>query len=93
MDDNQPKTANQLYRESRSELSFSEWLEQEKAKGTFIKNDFLNNVVKDALSFEQTTTPTVSNKDKILGLSKPILIISSLVVVGAIAYKIYKTKK
>ena len=38
MENQGPKTANQLYKESGTTLSFKEWLEREKAKGTEMRN-------------------------------------------------------
>lgn len=87
------KTANQLYKESGSDLSFAEWIEQEKQKGVFIKNDTLNKIVESVLQSDskEPYNPNKS-KDKFLGLSKPVLIISSLIIVSAIVYKIYTNK-
>lgn len=88
------KTANQLYKESGSNLPFKEWIEQEKDKGTFIKNDTLTSVVESVLnSKDMPKTVSSTKNDKILGLSKPVIIVSALIIIGAIGYKIYTLKK
>jgi len=88
------KTANQLYKESGSTVSFTEWLEQEKQKGVFIKNDTLTKIVENALQVKESTdSKPMQKSDTFLGLSKPIIIISALTIVSAIAYKIYSSKR
>lgn len=88
------KTANQLYKESGSLIPFKEWIELEKEKGTFIKNDALTNVVESVLNSKDLSKPDISKKsDKILGLSKPVIIASILIIASAIGYKIYQLKK
>jgi hypothetical protein len=39
------KSANQLWRESGTSLSFKDWIQREKDKGVQIKNKLLENVV------------------------------------------------
>jgi hypothetical protein len=88
------KTANQLYKDSGSTLPFKEWIEQEKEKGTFIKNDTLTNVVESVLNSKDMTKPNLTQKNsKILGLSKPVIVVSLLIIASAIGYKIYSSKK
>lgn len=87
------KTANQLYKESGTTLPFKEWIEQEKEKGMFIKNDTLTNVVESVLNSKEMTNPISTTKsNKILGLSKPIIITSLSIIALAIGYKIYSSK-
>jgi phage anti-repressor protein len=50
--DNFSKSANQLWKESNTTLSFKDWLEREKTKGKFIPNKKFLGV--DALNTEQT---------------------------------------
>lgn len=87
------KTANQLYKESGSQLPFSEWIEEQKLKGIFIKNDTLNNIVKSVMDEPSTSSVNKPTQKTFLGLSKPILIVSTLVVVSAVIYKISTLKK
>lgn len=88
------KTANQLYKESNSNLSFKDWIESEKEKGVFIKNDTLTNVVESVLNSKESIkqTETSLQNNKILGLSKPVIVISILIIASAIGYKIYSLK-
>lgn len=87
------KTANQLYKESGSQLPFSEWIEEQKLKGIFIKNDTLNNIVKSVMDEPLNSSINKPTQKTFLGLSKPILIVSTLVVVSAVIYKISTSKK
>lgn len=87
------KTANQLYKESGTNLPFKEWIELEKEKGQFIKNDTLTSVVKEVLNSKDNPKPNNTTSNKVFGLSKPIIISSVLIVAFAIGYKIYSSKK
>ena len=87
------KTANQLYKESGTDLPFSQWIEEQKLKGIFIKNDTLNNIVQNALEEKPVPSTPIVSKTKFLGLSKPVLIISGVVIISAIIYKITTSKK
>lgn len=109
------KSANQLWKESNTSLSFKDWIEREKSKGVFIPNkkfmDFdgvdteasiNNSSIKDTLNiskerFEKELgldkKEAVVRKDKIFGLNKRILILSTLLIVGSIGYSIYQKRK
>ena len=90
VDFNPTKSANQRYKESGSSLPFKDWIEREKAKGIVLPQDGVTDV------FEETKAKLESNEDKkpnnkIIGLDKRILMLSVLIVVGAVAYKyLYK---
>lgn len=87
LDLNKPiKSANQRYKESGSSLSFKDWIEREKAKGIVIPQIGVTDV------FEETKAKLESKENKkpnnkIVGLDKRILMLSALVIVGAVAYK------
>jgi hypothetical protein len=87
------KTANQLYRESGTTLSFAEWVAQEKEKGVFIKNETLSKILEGSLINEPIVEKPSANNGKFLGLSKPVLVISAIIIISAIGYKIYSSKK
>ena len=91
MEQETPKTANQLYRESGSTLSFKEWIEREKAKGT----EMINQEIADAIDRLQAGEPQVQDVPNTTwyGLNKNVWIFGGLVVAGAIAYTIYKKRK
>jgi hypothetical protein len=89
--DNFKKSANQLWKESNTTLSFKDWLDRENAKAV----DSLgldSNKFEDALGI---TKKNVYERDtnKFLGLNKWLLISSVLVIGGAIAYKVYNKNK
>jgi hypothetical protein len=87
-------SANKLYKESGTTLSFKEWLEREKAKGKFIPNveameEFVNadgGVSEETSEKPEITAKSVENKQ----------MITSIVRVGFIAvlaYFVYQTIK
>lgn len=99
------KSANQLWRESGSTLGFKSWLQREKDKGRFLPNKQLmefNSVDGDSdLSDNQkiiqetlkNNKSNVNPKEVTYGLSKAVIAVSLLLIVGGIAYKIYQKRK
>tara|TARA_R110001632_G_scaffold221499_1_gene351975 strand:+ start:1169 stop:1468 length:300 start_codon:yes stop_codon:yes gene_type:complete len=90
-------SANQQYKLSGSVLPFKDWINREKEKGEVIPKSGISDVLEDALLLEDYSSAGVEPKkqDKkttVLGLSKPILLLSALVIVGAVAYKYYYKK-
>ncbi len=88
-------SANQQYKLSGSTLPFKDWLNREKEKGEVIPKSGVTDVIQDAIETDMLgkQEKEESNKSKtILGLSKPILMLSALVIVGAVAYKYYYKK-
>jgi hypothetical protein len=100
------KSANQLWRESHSTLSFKEWLQREKDKyatmeGTdsnysnFIPNIPLQAKINETIDEirKDTGFKTEASKNKVLGLNQTVVIIAGVIIAGAIGYKIYKNYK
>ncbi len=98
------KSANQLWRESGSTLSFKTWLQREKDKGRFLPNkqlmEFNSLEGEDTLSSSRElikeTLKKKSNanvKKDAFGLNKTILLVSATLILGAVAYKIYQKQK
>lgn len=88
-------SANQQYKLSGSTLPFKDWLNREKEKGEVIPKSGVTDVIQDAIETDMIgkKEKEENNKSKtILGLSKPILMLSALVIVGAVAYKYYYKK-
>ena len=90
-------SANQQYKLSGSTLPFKDWLNREKEKGEVIPKSGVSDVLEDALLLEDYSSADVEpkkedKKSTVLGLSKPILMLSALVIVGAVAYKYYYKK-
>jgi len=87
-------SANQQYKLSGSSLSFTEWIEREKAKGVVIPKEGVTDVFETEMSkVEQEVEVEPKNSKRVLGLNRNMLMLSGLVIVGAIAYKFYATKK
>ena len=89
-------SANQQYKLSGSVLPFKDWINREKEKGEVIPKSGVTDVIQDAIETDMINKQEKeeSNKSKtILGLSKPILMLSALVIVGAVAYKYYYKNK
>ena len=103
------KSPNRLWRESGTTLSFANWIQREKDKSNFLINkkfenfsnmqgteekDWLDTIKKESRDFFELDKSKDNNNDNtFVGLSKPILIISALIIVGAIGYKIYQKRK
>lgn len=91
-------SANQQYKLSGSSLSFTEWLDREKAKGVVIPKEGITDVFeKEMFELEQEAEQEVETLPKdskrVLGLNRNMLMLSGLVIIGAIAYKFYANKK
>lgn len=83
------KTANQLYKESGTSLSFAEWIEREKEKSsTFIKNTLLDDIIPETKEIQ--TTDETENKRFSFGIPKWVLITGVVILASAIAYKSYR---
>jgi hypothetical protein len=103
------KSPNRLWRESGTTLSFANWIQREKDKSNFLINkkfenfsnmqgteekDWLDTIKKESRDFFELDKSKDNNNDNtFIGLSKPILIVSALIIVGAIGYKIYQKRK
>jgi hypothetical protein len=94
------KSANQLWRESGTTLSFKDWIEREKEKGMLIPNKLVSDsisLIKTNLGIKDATVENFelqdTNSNTILGLNKWVLISSVLIIAGAIGYNIYKKRK
>ena len=90
-------SANQQYKLSGSSLSFTEWIEREKSKGVVIPQKGITDVYDKEMSEKQEEQSLDKQEPKssktILGLNKNMLMLSGLVIVGAIAYKVYTKRK
>jgi len=102
------KSANKLWRESGTTLSFKEWIDrknkmEQSSEESFIPyknadgNSFssIDEVLKgseDSLKKQSGYKGTV-DKSKVLGLDKGVLIFSTLIIVGSIGFYIYNKRK
>ena len=95
MAEDEPMTANQLWKNSNTTLGFKEWISNEKEKDTFIKNDTLASILNDSKLATGVTSPDpeTSKSNKIFGINKSIVYVSATVIVIAIGYRIYKNSK
>ena len=93
------QSANKLWKESGTTLSFKDWIQREKDKGMLIPNKIVEETtqaIKDPLGIDQPTPEPISlnaTKNSILGLNKWVLISSLVIIGGAIGYSIYKKRK
>ena len=95
------KSANQLWKESGSTLSFKNWLQREKDKGRFLPNKQLlefNSVDGEKTDFDYLIDKTLNdfskeNKpSKKIGLNGVIIGVSVALILAGLAYKIYQKK-
>jgi hypothetical protein len=96
------KTANQLWKESKTTLSFKNWLNREKTKflnyegsGNIIVNKPLNDTIESTIGDirREVGYKQKSDRKKTFGVSKWVLITIALVGVGFVTYKILNKKK
>jgi hypothetical protein len=93
------KSANQLWKESGTTLSFKDWIQREKEKGMLIPNKVVNDsiaFIKNKVGIQDSKTDVeeeLKNTNDILGLNKWAIISSILIIGGALAYTIYKKRK
>jgi len=98
------KSANKKWKESKSSLSFKEWISRENNKkegeGNFLP--FVSGSIRDTLNrskeeIQQTAgfkTTAQEDSSKVFGLDKGILAFSSLLIVGSLGFYFYgKLKK
>lgn len=88
--DSKPLTANQLYRlykDNGGNLNFSDWLNREKAKGVYPLNSNISNDI--IMSIEEIKNQE-NMKKTILGFPVSVLVITGVIIVGAIVYTKYK---
>jgi hypothetical protein len=109
--ENNIKSPNRLWRESGTSLSFADWIQREKEKGSYLinkkfenfanadgevsDNDWIDKIKSQAridLGIDKTVDP--NKKDNtFIGLNKTLLVLSGLIMIGAIGYKIYQKRK
>ena len=96
------KSANQLWRESGTTLSFKEGISREKEKYAnadgermLIPNIPLQDTVQRAIDEVKKDAgfKTESSNKTVLGINKTVLIVAGVLIAGAIAYKIYQNQK
>lgn len=99
------KTANQIYKESGSTLPFKDWLSREKTKWSnaigqpidtpFIGNKPLTDSIQKTLDSMRGELPvkTETSNKTVLGINKTVLLVGGIIIVGAVAYKIYMARK
>ena len=81
------KSANQLYKESGTTLSFRDWIEREKSKGLHIPNVEANNEMLNLLGDEKNEEPKSNNK-----LVRNVLFVVGAVALAYVGYRFVKSK-
>jgi hypothetical protein len=89
MENQEPKTANQLYRESGTTLSFAEWLEREKAKGTEMVNAEIKAAIERLNNGQEQRTQATND----LGLNKGVVVLGVMIIGVAIVWAMFNKKK
>lgn len=83
-------TANQRYKLANTSLSFADWIEREKAKGAFIKNQALEDLIKPYKAQNVKTAKAPKNESAFsTGVPKWVIGGGIALVVGALVYKYY----
>lgn len=87
------KSANQLWKESGTTLSFKDWIQREKDKGVEIANKLLEDVVEPYKQQQETKIDTKVNDKFNLGVPKWAIYTGLSVLTFAVIYKFYNKKK
>lgn len=96
------KSANQLWRESGTTLSFKDWIKREKEKYAnadgerdLIPNIPLQDTVQRAINEVKKDAgfKTESSNKTVLGINKTVIIVAGILIAGVVAYKIYQNRK
>lgn len=98
------KSANQLWRESGTTLSFKDWIEREKEKGNFILNKKVQDTLASMKSNILTKFDEAKNNDlgigenpkrksNFIGLSNAAIGLSIVIIIAGIGYSIYQKRK
>lgn len=94
------KSANQMWRESGTTLSFKDWLTREKRKFdggadvAIMMNKPLNDTIEETLSFTGSPKPGKPNKlGSTLGVSNVVWVVAAVAVGGFIVYQIIKKRQ
>lgn len=97
------KSANQIWKESGSTLSFKDWLQREKDKGRFLPNKTLSefnsiegdvatlNVNADVITEKKSKSKVVS-KNYYFDVAKIAVIVAVGFIIGGFAFNYYKKK-
>jgi hypothetical protein len=98
------KSANQIWKESGTTLSFADWIQREKEKGNFLPNKMVSDItegiksslkntlgIDDSSNVNSNTPANTSNR--VVGLNKWVIVGSLVVIAGAIVYSVVKKKK
>lgn len=81
------KSANQLYKESGTTLSFKDWIEREKSKGVHIPNVEANTEMLSLLGDENKTDEPKNNN-----LMRNVLFAVGVVTLAYVGYRFIKSK-
>jgi hypothetical protein len=88
------KSASKRWRESGSSLSFKEWVQRENEKkesnmGSFIENYSIPNVA-EIPDLNKRHKNADGKTQTVFGLSKTVLVLSGLLIVGSLGFVYYK---
>jgi hypothetical protein len=93
------KSANKLWKESGTTLSFKEWITRENQKKEQVKENFLpfigeeqvKDTINQTLNFDNQ--PPQTGTKSVLGLSRGILVFSGFIIAGALGYYFFTKLK
>ena len=98
------KSLNQLYKESGTTLSYKEWRKREDEKMASFDGLNIPSPAQQLLQsegYKQTVNQitnvsgykTQTSGKTVFGINKTVIIIAGIIIVGAVAYKIYQKNK
>jgi len=100
------QSANQIWKESNTTLSFRDWIQREKDRGRFLPNKMLlgvdidnNSITGDSNDVDSIINDALGMNNNVrkhstfFGLSKTVFIVSGLLIGSAFLYNVYRNKK
>ncbi len=93
------KSANQMWKESGTTLTFKAWIEREKQKYSnfegqqIIINKELNDSIQNVINKSVPSSAPTADDSKTFGIPNVVFVVGGLLIVAAITYKILKNRE
>ncbi len=93
------KSANQMWKESGTTLTFKAWIEREKQKYSnfegqqIIINKELNDSIQNVINKSVPSSVSTADDNKTFGIPNVVFVVGGLLIVAAITYKILKNRE
>jgi len=89
-------SANKIWKQSSTNLSFKDWLNREKLKGNYIPNQTINEILTEQLRSDLLKDSSKKELEQkkisktIYGIDQRVIIFSGILIAGAITYSYFR---